>query len=258
MLARARAATTFPLIVLIGGFGFSAAINLMATWGSAPLMMGGVMCSLAVPAAIELWPRIPANPNGWGVRRIVRGLIMTALALLAAYVTFRHGATVMATPGDASAWDEVTAYFYTLITESLMILGVMALRAEQAKRAAEKAERDRLALDATQVARVPDVPAPDPVVQTAEVPAEPVEPQGPPVQTPTGRRLAPVGGSKLDLVRAAYEAMAREVLGKGGSLDDIVAAEVDRRAGVAVGYAKKHINTGEKWRARFESERAVS
>lgn len=61
----------------------------------------------------------------------------------------------------------------------------------------------------------------------------------------------PTEGTKLARARDEYLRRAAELLDRGDGLDEIVLAEIDRYAGAAPGYAKKHART---WRA--EAERA--
>lgn len=251
MLAKIRS-LTFPLVVLCVGFGFSMAINVMATQPDPHLVMGGVMASVALPAAIHLWPMVPAN-NFW--TSSVRALVMTALAGMAAYITFRHGASIMmpkAVEGQPlSPWDEATGYLYTLITEALVVLGVMAHRAQQRDRQDAAGRREKATTPPPAEPPVDEVP--DDRSDEREVPADDEIPE----PSRRRRRLSAVsgGGAVRERVRTAYFELARETLAKGGSLDSIAAAEVDRRAGASIGYAKKHLRD---WRVELEAELAAA
>ncbi len=230
---RHRRLPGFPLVVLIIGFGFSAAINIIATWGAYQLVMGGVMASLALPAAIHMWPMVP---RGWG-KGALRAVVMTAIAGMAAYITFRHGAQVMTPvvpPGGAplSPWDQATAYLYTLITEALVVLGVMAHRAPRPAIAPSRVGATDRRANETPLSFGPSAPV-EPVAEPAPV------------------RDLRAGSSVRDRVRAEYLRTAREVLAQGGALDTIVLAQVDERAGASKGYAKKF---AADWRRELETD----
>jgi hypothetical protein len=241
----------FPLIVLIVGFGFSAAINVLATLPDPHLVMGGVMASLALPAAIHLWPMVPLHLGvaTWQQQlfRVGRAVVMTGIAGMAGYITFRHGAHIMIPVGTTNPFDLATGYLYTLITESLVVLGVMAHRAPAATTVgASGAESNDEA--ATVGAET------EPLVAPVRPPVHPNLPDyaaamlvGPPEQP----RSIAAAGSVRESVRTAYFEMARAVLAQGGDLDKIVLADVDRKAGASVGYAKKHVKG---WRAELERE----
>lgn len=263
MLAKIRAAVTFPLVVLVVGFGFSMAINVMATLPDPHLVMGGVMASIALPAAIHLWPMVPAHH--W-ISAIVRALVMSALALMAAYITFRHGATLMmpkAPEGQVlSWWDEVTGYLYTLITEALVVLGVMAHRAQHRDASTPKAGTPKADVVETGAAAAsPETLTVEP--STAEIPADgndetevPDEreiPESP--RRRRGLRAVGGGGAVREKVRAEYMTTARQMLAEGRSLDEIVLAQVDVRAGASKGYAKKY---ADEWRVELEAELAAA
>lgn len=261
-LARAGRALSshFPLLVMVVGFGFSTAINILATQPDPELMMGGIMASLALPAAIHLWPMVPgggAGFTGW-LRALVRALVMTSIAGMAAYITFRHGAHIMVPAGETDPWDIATGYLYTLITESLVVLGVMAHRAQRGEAGARSvvpiAEPaadvpttvgelvERANTDTVSVAP----PAVEPAAEaTPELAPEPVT--EPVTQVPDVRS----GSLKREKARAEYRRVARDFLAKGKPLDGINAARIDRAVSASVGYSKKHLRA---WQAEFEAD----
>lgn len=134
---------TVPLVVLIVGFTFSAAANIVWSWpGGFIRIAGGLLASLALPGAIHLWPRIPtagtwhlpALPGSTGWRhsdrdiplmRIVRAVVMTGIAVLAAATTFVHASALLIAHGE-HPW---LAYAYPVITELVVVMGALAHQA---------------------------------------------------------------------------------------------------------------------------------
>lgn len=114
-----------PLAVLITGFTFSLAANLLWTWPGGPVrILGGALASLALPGAIHLWPRIPVS--GWPTR-ILRTVVMSTIAAMAAFTTFSHASRLLVQHGE----DPVLACLYPVTTELLVVMGVLARRQER-------------------------------------------------------------------------------------------------------------------------------
>lgn len=147
-----------PLVILGVGFTFSLAANLVWTWPGGPIRVaGGALASLALPAAVHLWPQIPAHT--WP-RRIVRALVMTLIALMAAYTTFSHASALLVAQGEVP----LLAAFYPLMTELMVVMGVLAHRVPvAAPERVELAERKPAA-----------APAEAQAVEPAPEPAKPV------------------------------------------------------------------------------------
>lgn len=121
-----RLAVSTPALVLVVGFSFSLAANLLWTWPGGPVrILGGALASVALPAAVHMWPTIAVD--GWG-SRWVRNLVMTAIAGLAAWTTFEHAAALLIAAGE-SPW---LARGYPVMTELLVVFAVLARRSPAA------------------------------------------------------------------------------------------------------------------------------
>lgn len=111
-----------PSAVFIFGFGASLAANLLWTWSGGPVrVLGGAFASIALPAAIHLWPRVYAP------ERLVRGLrnlVMATIAVLAATTTFWHASSLLVAHGE-EVW---LARAYPIMTELLVVFAVLANR----------------------------------------------------------------------------------------------------------------------------------
>lgn len=123
---------TVPLVVLAVGFTFSLAANVAWSWDGGPVrVLGGALASLALPGAIHLWPRIPTagtwryRGREWPVMRIVRAVVTTAIALLAAVTTLTHAASLLIAHGEYPA----LAVAYPVITELAVVMGALAHQA---------------------------------------------------------------------------------------------------------------------------------
>lgn len=126
---------TVPLVVLGVGFAFSAAANVMWSWPGGPIRVaGGLLASLALPGAIHLFPRIPTagtwtwKGRDWPVMRIVRAVVMTLIAVLAAVTTFAHASALLIAHGEHPA----LAAAYPIITEAVVVMGALAHQAGEA------------------------------------------------------------------------------------------------------------------------------
>jgi hypothetical protein len=110
-----------PLVVLTVGFSFSLAANLLWTWPGGPVrILGGALASIALPAAIHMWPQVQVHGR---VTRTVRNAAMTGIAGLAALTTFVHAASLLMQHGEIR-W---LAYAYPVVTELLVVLAVLTL-----------------------------------------------------------------------------------------------------------------------------------
>lgn len=108
-----------PLVVLTVGFSFSLAANLLWTWPGGPVrILGGALASIALPAAIHMWPQVQVQ--AW-ISRAVRNLAMTGIAVLAAVTTFMHASSLLMEHGEIR-W---LAYAYPVVTELLVVLAVL-------------------------------------------------------------------------------------------------------------------------------------
>lgn len=133
-LARLLAKFEIDLLILLVGFGFSLAANLLWTWpGGIVRILGGALASFALPGAIHLWDKVPLPlprelrlPGGWVLRinvmRVVRALAMTGIAGMAAYTTFTHASHLLINRGE----DPLLAMLYPVMTELLVVMGVLA------------------------------------------------------------------------------------------------------------------------------------
>lgn len=123
-----------PLAVLAVGFGFSLAANLLWTWPGGPVrILGGALASIALPAAIHMWPQVRADR--W-IGRAIRNLAMTGIAGLAAATTFTHASSLLIAHGEIQ-W---LAYAYPVVTELLVVLAVLT-RQPTTKRSARTQPR---------------------------------------------------------------------------------------------------------------------
>lgn len=112
-----------PLTLLVVGFGFSLAANLLWTWQGGPVrILGGAFASIALPAAIHLFPHIQAP--GW-VTKSLRNLVMALISVLAAATTFSHASSLLMAHGEL----EWLAWAYPAMSELLVVFAVLALRA---------------------------------------------------------------------------------------------------------------------------------
>jgi hypothetical protein len=164
------------LLTLITGFAFSLAANLIWTWPGGPVrILGGALASLALPGAIHLWHRIPVTGRP---TRCIRALVMSSIALMAAYTTFSHASSLLI----AKHEDPILAYLYPLMTELLVVMGVLARRGRGAEQ------------------RVPLAPAPESVAlmvalsRMAIPQAKPARPK-PRTSVPIRPHLVPEKGS---------------------------------------------------------------
>jgi hypothetical protein len=108
------------LLILGVGFAFSLAANLLWTWpGGVVRILGGALASLALPGAIHLWPRIPVATK---VLRIIRAVVMTGIACMAAFTTFSHASELLIQHGETP----LLANLYPVMTELLVVMGVLA------------------------------------------------------------------------------------------------------------------------------------
>ena len=122
--------TATPLIVLITGFSFSLAANILWCWPGGPVrILGGALASVALPAAIHMHPHVVTS--GWP-SRLLRDLVMVCIASLAAVTTFAHAASLLIAHGE----DVRLAAGYPAITELLVVFAVLARRAPVARRSA--------------------------------------------------------------------------------------------------------------------------
>lgn len=131
-----------PLVVLTVGFSFSLAANLLWTWPGGPVrILGGALASIALPAAIHMWPQVHAHTK---VTRAVRNVAMSAIAALAAVTTLVHASSLLMQNGE-NRW---LAYSYPVVTELLVVLAVLA-RQPKAKvvKAAKAAPKQRTTRD---------------------------------------------------------------------------------------------------------------
>lgn len=133
-----------PLAILAVGFAFSLAANLMWTWPGGPVRIaGGALTSLALPAAVHLWPRIPADGS---LRQALRAVVMTAIAVLAAYTTFSHASELLVLHGE----EPLLAAAYPIMTELMVVMGALA---HQAPRTGVRSTRRPVAPPAARPAR---------------------------------------------------------------------------------------------------------
>jgi len=131
-----------PLVVLTVGFSFSLAANLLWTWPGGPVrILGGALASIALPAAIHMWPQVQAHTRITGA---VRNVAMSAIAALAAVTTLVHASSLLMEHGE-NQW---LAYSYPVVTELLVVLAVLA-RQPKAKvvKAAKAAPKQRTTRD---------------------------------------------------------------------------------------------------------------
>lgn len=142
---------TVALVVLTVGFAFSLAANVAWSWDGGPVrVLGGALASLALPGAIHLHPRIP-TAGTWTVRRrtvpvmrVVRAVVMTAIAVLAAVTTLAHAASLLIAHGE----HPVLAVFYPVITELAVVMGALAHQAGEPPAARHRVRRPASAHDA--------------------------------------------------------------------------------------------------------------
>lgn len=117
-----------PRLLLATALGFTLVFNVV--WAS----IGGVTtpegvlsvaaaagCTLIVPAALHLWPQVPA-PTWW--LRSIRAVVMTGICVSAAITSFSHSVDVLLSAG----WTDLTAWSVTGGAELLVALSTMALR----------------------------------------------------------------------------------------------------------------------------------
>lgn len=108
---------------MTAGLGFSLAANTLFTWPGGPVrVVGGLFASLALPAAVHLYPAIPAHTVS---RRVLRAAVMSAIAAMAAATTFVHASRLLIAHGE----DPWLAAAYPLCTELLVVMAVLAHRA---------------------------------------------------------------------------------------------------------------------------------
>ncbi|MDP9143415.1 MAG: hypothetical protein M3N43_01740, partial [Actinomycetota bacterium] len=112
----------FPAVVLVVGFSFGLAANLLWCWPGGPVrILGGALASIALPAAVHMWPQVPAGT--WPIRWIRNG-VMTGIASLAAVTTFAHAARLLIVHGE----DPWLAMAYPVMTELMVVLAVLSHR----------------------------------------------------------------------------------------------------------------------------------
>jgi len=120
-----RPTVSFPLLVLILGFVGLLAANLLWCWpGGVVRVIGGALASLALPATVHLWPRIPADTWWLRVRRLVIAVAVTGMA---AVTTFVHASRLLIAHGE-EPW---LAYAYPVMTELMVLVAVITLRAPE-------------------------------------------------------------------------------------------------------------------------------
>lgn len=128
------------LLILAVGFGFSLAANMLWTWpGGVVRILGGALASLALPGAIHLWDRIPLPPpigfRVWRwtlqvpVMRVLRAVTMAGIAAMAAFTTFSHASQLLVAHGE----DPLLAQLYPVMTELLVVMGVLARKVPPAE-----------------------------------------------------------------------------------------------------------------------------
>lgn len=112
-----------PLLVLGVGFSFSLAANLLWCWpGGLVRILGGALASVALPAAVHMWPHVPVTGKASAALRV---LVMAGIAGLAAVTTFAHAANLLIAHGE----DPRLACAYPVMTELLVVFAVLARRA---------------------------------------------------------------------------------------------------------------------------------
>lgn len=193
-----------PLIILGVGFGFSLAANMLWTWPGGPVrILGGALASLALPGAIHLWDRIPLPPplevplwRGRVLRipvmRMLRASTMTGIAAMAAFTTFSHSSALLVDHGE----DPLLAALYPVMTELLVVMGVLA-------RKAPPTAGDNAAVVARRTPRRKRRTAAPPVTVAALVES---------VEEPTelaSRQAA--SGAAIDWARTAWPCTAKEI-----------------------------------------------
>lgn len=153
-----------PLVLLLGSLAFSLAFNVAWAWGTTPLsVIAAAACTLIVPAALHLWPQIPANT--WLVRA-VRALVMTGICAAAAITSFLHAVDVLL----ANHWSPLAAWSVTGGAELLTTLSTMALGSQSPTRAQSRpAQKPRPRRD--------DSPSSSPVVAASTSKDRQQEPQ---------------------------------------------------------------------------------
>ena len=177
------------LLILAVGFAFSLAANLLWTWqGGVVRILGGALASLALPGAIHLWPRIPVHST---LMRRIRGVVMTGIACMAAFTTFSHARELLIQHGE----EPLLATLYPVMTELLVVMGVLARHTSQAVPAAARPRVER-------APRKPPVATPE----TVE-PAERTE------ESPIGyaRKNWPVSGAEIKLSTGCSKGYAYKV-----------------------------------------------
>jgi hypothetical protein len=192
------------LLILLVGFAFSMAANLLWTWeGGVVRILGGALASLALPGAIHLWPRIPvAAPVSlriarWTVdvpvMRAVRALAMTGIAVMAAFTTFSHASSLLVEHGETP----LLAALYPVMTELLVVMGVLA--------------RHTATVAAPQGARAPRKPAVKSQVESSVgTTTPPVVPTEPPAPSELSERRD-ASGTATEWARAAWPCTARQI-----------------------------------------------
>lgn len=98
-------------------------------------------------------------------------------------------------------------------------------------------------------AEAPEPPEPESDAASASAAAAVPRPDGTVVEL----TRPPTPGTKVARARELYRGQAAEILGRGGSLDEIVLADIDRAID-SDGYAKKHAR---RWRAEVEGEHGL-
>lgn len=170
LMRRMIAQLDAALLILVVGFAFSLAANLLWTWsGGIVRILGGALASFALPGAIHLWDKVPLplpkQLRVWrltlrfNLMRLVRALAMALIAGMAAYTTFTHASHLLIDRGE----DPLLAMLYPVMTELLVVMGVLA-RKVPAEKAAPKtrARRDASSTPAAPATTVQLSKTPDP------------------------------------------------------------------------------------------------
>lgn len=120
-----------PRLLLGGALGFTLIFNVV--WACADgvetpqdvlSVMAAAICTLIVPAALHLWPQVPAPTR---TLRALRAVVMLGICASAAITSFSHSVDVLLVAG----WTDLTAWSVTGGAELLVALSTMALRQDE-------------------------------------------------------------------------------------------------------------------------------
>lgn len=154
-----------PRWLLVSSLGFTLLFNIAWAWGTGWLsIVAAAVCTLIVPAALHLWPMVPAE--GW-FRRGLRALVMTGICVTAAITSFSHSVDVLIGAG----WTELTAWAVTGGAELLVALSTMALRTDQGGQAVQVADTSPVQAAVPDRAEGADTPVRAPADRPADTPA---------------------------------------------------------------------------------------